>query len=165
MSTSIGYEHLKSIYFLKDAQAKAPLAASSAYILPLMAMQSARLAIEEYVNSIGRKVDKTWDEINWLDVPIQEQLAHLFQQMGYTLNPEKNVWKEVLSLFAKANSIQGNLAEMQKLYREEIPEQFKDLAVEYPIYRSQVIAEEAIDILLDMSDVSSTVKMGVSRTK
>ena len=165
MSTSIGYEHLKAIYFLKEAQAKTPLAASSAYILPLMAMQSARLAIEEYVDQIGRKVDAAWDKTNWLDAPIQEQLAHLLQRMGYTLNPEKNVWKEVLTLFEMADSIQGNLAEMQKLYRDEIPEQIKDLAVEYPIYRSQVIAEEAIDLLLDMSEVSNKVKTNVSQTK
>ena len=65
-----GYEHLKSIYRLKEAQALAPLKASSAYILPLMAMQNARLAIEEYVNLTGRKVDPTWDQSNWENASI-----------------------------------------------------------------------------------------------
>ena len=165
MSASIGYEHLKEIYYLKKTQAKSPLAASSAYILPLMAMQSACLAIDGYIDQAGRKVDVTWDDIGWQDVSIRERLAYLFKKMGRPLQLNAGIWKEVFLLFETTGMIQGNLSEMKKLYREKIPEKFKDIAVEYPIYRSQAIAEETADLLLDMSDLSSVVNKNVNFAK
>ncbi len=73
-----GYEHLKSIYILKEAQAKAPLQTASMYILPLLALKSARLAIDEYINLTGQKVDPTWDEIDRKVTPIRERIAYVF---------------------------------------------------------------------------------------
>ena len=165
MSTSIGYEHLKEIYYLKKAQAKSPLAASSAYILPLMAMQSACLAIEEYISQVGRKVDTAWDDFEWQDVSIREQLVYLFKKMGRPLQFNTGIWKEVLILFETTAMIQGNLSEMKKLYREEIPENIKDIAVKYPIYRSQAITEETADLLLDISDLSRVANKKVNFVK
>jgi len=152
-----GFEHLKSIYLLKVAQAQAPLQAASMYILPLLALQNARLAIDEYVNLTGRKVDPAWDEVDWKTTSIQERIAFIFGKMGQSPSFESDTWEEVLALFETARLIKGNLSEMRKLHREEIPEEFKDIAVEYPIYRSLAIAEEAIDLLLDQSDLNSSL--------
>lgn len=146
-----GYEYLKSIYLLKEAQASAPLQAASAYILPLMAMQNARLAIEAYVNLTGRKVDPAWDEFDRQATSIQERIAYLLGRMGQSPGFKTGIWEDVLSLFEKAELIEGDLSEMRKLQRNEIPEKFKDIAVEYPIYRSQAIAEEAVEVLLTCS--------------
>lgn len=144
-----GFEHLKSIYLLKEMQASAPLQAASMYILPLLALQNARLAIEEYINLTGRKVDPAWDQVERESSSIQERLAYVFGKMGQTPSFESDTWEEVLALFDTAGQIKGDLSEMRKLHREEIPEEFKDIAVEYPIYRSLAIAEDAIDVLLN----------------
>lgn len=165
MTTSIGYEHLKAIYLLKEAQAKHPLATSSAYILPLMAMQSACRAFEAYITEIGRKLDPAWDEADWKDVPIKDQLALIYKKTGQTLDLNKKTWQEMLKLIEQAGLIQEDLAEMQKLYRNEIPEHLKDLAVEYPIYRSKDIAETAIDTLLEMSEQKSKVQKDATLLK
>lgn len=153
-----GYEHLKSIYILKDTQARSPLQVSSVYILPLMALQKARLAIEEYVNLSGRKVDWLWDEIDCHMLPIQERIAHIYKKVGEDLQFKKGIWKDVLGLFNADSIIQGDLAEMKKLEYDDIPEKFKRVATEYPIYRSQAIAEEAIDLLLDLSDLNKKAR-------
>jgi hypothetical protein len=47
---------------------------------------------------------------------------------------------------------------MQNVQRESIPEKLKKIAVDYPIYRSQAIAEEAIDILLDQLEIYKALK-------
>ena len=146
-----GYEHLKSIYILKEAQAKAPLQTASMYILPLSALKSARLAIDEYVNLTGQKFDPTWDEIDWKATPIRERIAYVFEKMGQSPGFESDTWEEVLALYETAELIKGDPSEMRKLHRDEIPEEFKDIAVEYPIYRSLVIAEGAIEALLNCS--------------
>jgi hypothetical protein len=152
-----GFEHLKSIYLLKEAQAQAPLQAASMYILPLLALQNARLAIDEYVNLTGRKVDPAWDEVDWKTTSIQERIAFIFGKIGQSPSFESDTWEEVLALFETARRIKEDPSEMRKLHREEIPEEFKDIAVEYPIYRSLAIAEQAIDLLLDQSDLNSSL--------
>ena len=88
-----GYEHLKSIYYLKEAQAKAPLQAASAYILPLMALKNACLAIEAYVDRAGRNVDPAWDEADWQAASIRERVAYIYEKMGRQLSFEKDIWK------------------------------------------------------------------------
>jgi len=146
-----GYEHLKSIYILKEAQAKAPLQTASMYILPLLALKSARLAIDEYINLTGQKVDPTWDEIDRKVTPIRERIAYVFGKTGQSPGFESDTWEEVLALYETAGLIKGDPSEMRKLHRDEIPEEFKDIAVEYPIYRSLAIAEVAIEALLNCS--------------
>jgi len=153
-----GYEHLKSIYRLKEAQALAPLKASSAYILPLMAMQNARLAIEEYVNLTGRKIDPTWDQSTLESASIEARLAHVYKKMEQPFDLTKGIWKEVLSLFTTVALINEDLFAMENIQRESIPEKLKQVAVDYPIYRSQAIAEEAVDLLLEQSDLRNRVK-------
>jgi hypothetical protein len=63
----------------------------------------------------------------------------------------------VLALFETARLIKDNLTDMRQLHREEIPEDFKDIAVEYPIYRSLAIAEQAIDLLLEQPAISNSL--------
>jgi hypothetical protein len=152
-----GYQHLKLIYLLKEAQAQAPLQASSMYILPLMALQSARSAIDAYIDQTGRKVDPAWDETDRKTTPIQERIACIFGKTGHSPNFESDTWAEVLALFETARLIKDNLTDMRQLHREEIPEDFKDIAVEYPIYRSLAIAEQAIDLLLEQPAISNSL--------
>jgi hypothetical protein len=143
-----GYEHLKSIYLLKEKRAKAPLRAASMYILPLMALQKACLAIEAYLNQTGQSLGPAWDEIDKQATTIREQIEYVFEKTAEMPNFNTGVWKDVLELFETAKLIEGDLAKMSKIQRNEIPEEFKDIAVAYPIYRSQAIAEEAVEILL-----------------
>jgi hypothetical protein len=150
-----GYEHLKSIYRLKEAQARAPLQAASMYVLPLLALQSARSAIDEYVDLTGRKVDPAWDKIDRKTTPIQERIASIFGKTGQLPSFESDTWAEVLALFETAHLLKGDLTEMQQLHRDEIPEEFKDIAVEYPIYRSLAIAEQAIELLLEQPNINN----------
>ena len=160
-----GYEHLKSIYRLKEAQALAPLKASSAYILPLMAMQNARLAIEEYVNQTGRRVDPTWNQSDLENASIKARLMHVHKKMEQPLDFTKGIWKEVVLLFDTVTLIKEDLSAMENLQRDSIPESLKQVAVDYPIYRSQAIAEEAVDLLLEQSEISHPISRNSVVTK
>jgi hypothetical protein len=120
-----------------------------------MALKSARSAIDAYIDQTGRKVDPAWDEIDWKTTPIQERIAYIFEKTGYSPSFESDTWAEVLALFEKARLIKGDLTEMRQIHRDEIPEEFKDIAVEYPIYRSLAIAEQAIDLLLEQPSVNN----------
>ena len=127
------------------------------YILPLMALQSARSAIDAYLDQTGRKVDPAWDEIDRKTAPIQERIAYIFGKTGNPPSFESDTWAEVLALFETARLIKDDLTEMRQLHRDEIPEEFKDIAVEYPIYRSLAIAEQAIDLLLEQPAISNSL--------
>jgi hypothetical protein len=160
-----GYEHLTSIYRLKEAQALAPLKASLAYILPLMALQNACLAIEEYVNLTGQKVDPVWEQSNWRDTSIKARITYVYKKMGLSPSFKTGIWKDVVLLFETAGFINEDLSEMQHLHRESIPENLNQIAVDYPIYRSQAIAEEAIDLLLDQANLSAPLKRNSTLAK
>ena len=150
-----GYQHLKSIYLLKAAQAQAPLQASSMYILPLMAVQRARSAIDAYIDLTGRKIDPAWDEVDRKTTPIRERITYILGKTGQAPSFESDTWTEVLALFETARLIKCDLTEMRQIRRDEIPEEFKDIAVEYPIYRSLAIAEQAIDLLLEQPGINN----------
>ena len=152
-----GYEHLKAIYRLKEAQAKYPLQAASMYILPLLALQNASLAIEEYVNLTGRKIDPAWDKTDWTDIPVEMRIKSIYEKMGLSFSFQKNIWKEVLLLREAASFINVDLSEIKDA-REDVPEKLKQIAVDYPIYRSQAVAEEAVDLLLSQSDYVNSYK-------
>ena len=121
-------------------------------------MQNACLAIEEYVSLTGRKLDPAWEQTDCKDIPIRERITSLYKKMDQPLPFSSGIWQEVVLLFETFRPIKGNLLEMKTLQGDDIPEKVKQIAVEYPIYRSQAIAEEAVDILLEQSDFSHPLK-------
>ena len=130
-----------------------------------MAMQNARLAIDEYVNLTGRKIDPAWEQSNLDKASIEARLVHVHRKMEQSLDFSKGIWKEVLSLFETVGLINEDLSAMENIQRDSIPEKLKQVAVDFPIYRSQAIAEEAVDLLLEQSDLRNRVKASSALNK
>ena len=149
-----GFEYLKLIYLMKDAQANDASENTSPHFLPLMALQSACLAIEGYVDLVGRKIDPAWDETEREIVSIKERIIYIYKKTGKPLEFRKGVWKEALTLFDMAGLIRTNPAEFKHARETEIPETYKDVALKYPIPLSLAIVEQAVEALLDCSKQS-----------
>ena len=146
-----GYEYLKLIYLMKDAQAYASSQSASPHYFPLLALQMARRAIDEYVNLIGRQIDSAWDEIDHESASIKERVVHIHKKIGKPVDLKKGIWEDVLTLCDTAGCIHTNPSEFRNAREAEIPENYRDAATKYPIHRSQAIAEEAVEALLACS--------------
>ena len=146
-----GYEYLKLIYLMKEAQANDSSQDTSPHFFPLLALQSACLAIEEYIDLVGRKIDPVWNEPgNEID-SIKRRVAHIYKKTGKPVDFKKGIWKETFTLFDMAGLIQRNPSEFRNAYEAEIPEVYKDVATKYPIHLSLAIVEQAVEALLNCS--------------
>lgn len=152
-----GYEYLKLIYLMKEAHAQACASSQSAspHYFPLLALQIARRAIEEYVNLAGRQIDPAWDEVSHESAPIKDLIIHIYKNIGKPVDLRKGIWKDVLTLFDTAGCIRTNPSEFRNARTAEIPESYRNAATKYPIHRSQAIAEEAVEALLACSKGSN----------
>ena len=147
-----GFEYLKLIYQIKDTQGEDSSERTSPHFLPLLALQTARLAIEGYVDQVGRGIDLAWDESYCDTASIKERIATIYNKTGKPVEFKKGIWEEALTLFDMAGLIQKNLAEFKNAREEEIPESYKDVARKYPVHLSLAIAEQAVEALLTCSN-------------
>jgi hypothetical protein len=143
-----GYEYLKLLYLIKDEQHSAVTPSDSLYYFPLLALQSACLAIEGYIDHVGQQIDPAWDGFDLEAATIEEWIVRIFEKSSKPVDFIKGIWKDVQTLFEVAGRIHENSAELKKTCMAEIPETYREIATKYPIHLSQAIAEEAIEALL-----------------
>ena len=147
-----GYEYLSSIYLMKDVNVNAS-SDKILYYLPAKAVLSACLAIDGYVNVVGCKVDPHWIHINEENSLITERLIRIYQNLDLPLVLNWGIWAKVLSLFELREKLsQFDLADIYGMPETEIPEIFKEIEQRYPIRFTHSIAEEAIQVLLHISE-------------
>ena len=110
-----GYEYLKLIYLMKDSQVYDSSQGTSVHFLPLLALQSARLAIDGYVDQVGRQIDPAWDKSDHVTASIKERIARIYKKTGKPVDFKRGVWKGVLTLFEMTELIHTNPAELSML--------------------------------------------------
>ena len=146
-----GYEYLMGIYWMKEAQVVLS-SDDTRYYLPAKAVLRACLAIDGYVNGMGRKVDPEWETINEETTPVKERLARINNNLEQPFNLNQVIWKDVILLF----DLQEQLSrfELESIYgmpEAEVPEIFKEIEQKYPIRMIHAITEEAIQFLLTIT--------------
>ena len=149
-----GYEYLSSIYRMKEEHDLLSSSGITPYIMPIKVLSVACLAIEEYVNVAGFRVDPEWEEFDHETEPIRERIAHIYELLGTSVNFKTGAWKDVLGLFEMEEHIKKDMLNLIRYHEEEIPETIKEAAKRYPIRLSQAIAEKAIELLLTTSSLS-----------
>ena len=142
-----GYEYLKLLYLIKEEQRSANTPSDLLYF-PLLALQSACLAIQGYIDQVGQQIDPAWDEFDQEVASITESIARIFEKTDKLDEFKKGIWKDVQTLFDIAERIRENSAELKKTCMTEAPEAYREIAAKYPIHLSQAIAEEAVEALL-----------------
>lgn len=146
-----GYEYLMGIYWMKEAQVSLP-SEKTRYYLPAKALLRACLAIDSYVNVVGSKIDPHWDTLNEEITPIQERLTRIYNKLNWPLDLNKGVWEDVLLLFDLREKLgHYELANIYGLPEAEVPDIFKEIEQKYPIRLMFAIAEEAIQLLINIS--------------
>jgi hypothetical protein len=149
-----GYEYLSSIYRMKEEHDLLSSRGITPYIMPIKVLIVACLAIEEYVNVAGFRVDPEWKEFNHETESIRNRIAHIYKLVGKPVNFDMGVWKDVLGLFEMEKLIKKHSKGLARYHEKEIPETIKDAVQRYPIRLSQAIAEKAIELLLSYSSLS-----------
>ena len=149
-----GYEYLSSIYRMKEEHDLLSSRGITPYIMPVKVLVVACLAIEEYINVAGFRVDPDWKEFDHETESLRERIALLYKEIGKPVNFETGIWKDVLGLFEMEKQIKGYSRGLVRYHEAEIPDIIKDAVKRYPIRLSQAIAEKAIETLLAHSSLS-----------
>jgi hypothetical protein len=149
-----GYEYLSSIYRMKEEHDQLSSKGITPYIMPVKVLSVACLAIEEYVNVAGFRIDPHWEEFDHETESIRDRLTYIFDLAGKPGNFEAGIWKDVLELFEMESLIKKDTLNLVKYHKKEIPEIIEKAANKFPIRFSQAVAEKAIELLLTYSSVS-----------
>lgn len=147
-----GYEYLMGIYWMKDVQGVVS-SEKTRYYLPAKALLSACQAVDGYINVVGSKVDPQWENINEESTPIKERLTRIYKNLEQPFDFNRGVWEDVLLLFSLREDLSRfELASIYGMQEAVVPAIFKVIAQKYPIRLTHAIAEEAIEILLNISE-------------
>ena len=149
-----GYEYLSSIYRMKEEHDQLSSRGITPYIMPVKVLSVACLAIEEYLNVAGFRIDSNWEEFDHETESIRERLEYVYRLLEKPINFETGVWKDVLELFEMEKRIKQDSLGLIRFHEKEIPEIIKEAVKNYPIQFSLAIAERAIEILLNHSSLS-----------
>jgi hypothetical protein len=146
-----GYEYLMGVYWMKEAQVSLS-SEKTRYYLPAKALVRACLAIDSYVNVVGSKVDPHWDTLHEESIPLQERLTRIYQNLNWPLDLNKGIWEDVLVLFGLRDELSRfELTNIYGMPETEVPQIFKEIEQRYPIRLTHAIAEEAIQLLINIS--------------
>jgi hypothetical protein len=152
LSQNYGYEYLTSIYWMKDVQVTAS-SEKTLYYLPAKAVLSACMAIDGYVNMVGCKVDPRWIPMDEEKTSIKERLLRIYTKLNLPLALDQGIWADVLALYDLREKLSHfDLAGIYGMPETDTPEIFKEIEQRYPIRLTHSIAEEAIQLLLDISE-------------
>jgi hypothetical protein len=149
-----GYEYLSSIYRMKEEHDLLSSRGITPYIMPIKVLSVACLAIEEYINVAGFRVDPEWKEFDHETEAVKERIAHIYNLIGKPVCFEAGAWRDVLELFEMEKLIKKDMLSLIRYHEEGIPETIKEAVKRYPIRLSQAIAEKAIELLLANSSLS-----------
>lgn len=149
-----GYEYLSSIYRMKEEHDQLSSRGITPYIMPVKVLSVACLAIVEYLNVAGFRIDSNWEEFDHETEPIRERIEYIYSLLEKPVNFETGIWKDVLELFEMEKRLKGDSVSLIRYHQEEIPEIIKEAAKRYPIQLSQALAERAIELLLNHSSLS-----------
>ncbi|MFL7868372.1 MAG: hypothetical protein AB8I58_06060 [Anaerolineales bacterium] len=146
-----GYEYLMGVYWMKEAQVSLS-SEKTRYYLPAKALVRACLAIDSYINVVGSKVDPHWDTLHEESIPLQERLTRIYQNLNWPLDLNKGIWEDVLVLFGLRDELSRfELTNIYGMPETEVPQIFKEIEQRYPIRLTHAIAEEAIQLLINIS--------------
>lgn len=149
-----GYEYLSSIYRMKEEHDQLSSRGITPFIMPVKVLSVACLAIEEYLNVAGFRIDSNWKEFDHETESIRERVEYLYKLLEMPVSFETGIWKDVLELFEMEKRIKAESMGLVRYQQEEIPAIIKETAKKYPIQLSQALAERAIEILLNHSSLS-----------
>jgi hypothetical protein len=149
-----GYEYLSSIYRMKEEHDLLSSRGITPYIMPVKVLSVACLAIEEYVNVAGFRIDPEWKEFDHETESIKERITRIYELLGVPVYFDTGTWREVIDLFEMEKRIKKDVLALIRYHEEEIPETIKEAVKRYPIRLSQAIAEKAIELLLSNSSMS-----------
>jgi hypothetical protein len=149
-----GYEYLSSIYRMKEEHDLLSSRGITPYIMPIKVLVVACLAIEEYINVAGFRVDPEWEEFDHENASVEDRITHIYKLIGLPVSFDTGIWRDVLGLFEMEKRIKLHSRGLIRYHEEEIPDIIKDAAKKYPIRFSQAVAEKAIELLLTHSTFS-----------
>ena len=153
-----GYEYLSSIYRMKEEHDQLSSRGITPFIMPVKVLSVACLAIEEYLNVAGFRIDSNWEEFDHEVEPVRGRIERIFSLLEKPVNLEAGIWKDVLDLFETERLIKQDSLGLVNYHDKEIPSIVKETVRKYPIRLSQAIAERAIELLLNHSSLSFPVE-------
>jgi len=132
------------------------------YIMPVKVLNVACLAIEEYINLAGFRMDSDWEEFDHETESIRDRITYLYKLMERPVDFDSGIWKDVVGLFETEKELKRYSRGLVRYHEAEIPAIIKDAIKKYPIQLSQAIAEKAIELLLSYSSLNFPVQKVIS---
>src|SRR3990172_5487773 len=101
-----GYDFLRLVDWMNEAKAEDPNYPFAPYLIPAITVISACCGIEGFINMVGQKIDKGWDEFEKVERPIiKERLLRIYGIVGKNIDFGQGNWQRVIELFRMRNTL------------------------------------------------------------
>lgn len=149
-----GYDFLRLIYWMKEEQNN-PSPTIAPYFLPVLALLGACFSIDGYINMVGQKTDSDWLDFDKGPTPIKERIGRIYSKLDKPVKFDSGIWQKVLLLFkARTTLVHPRYIDLEEIRDNPIPDVFDETTKNFPILKTQAIAQEAIDTLLADANLS-----------
>jgi hypothetical protein len=146
-----GYDFLRLLSWLEEADPENPSLPFAAYFLPVLSILAGTCAIEGYVSMVGQRLDSKWASFNTGCKPIsmKDRLEKAYKAAQKTVDFESPVWKDAFALFKMRNDlVHPRYVNVTKRRDSEIPDVFRKVCDAWPPARCRQVAEATVNALL-----------------
>lgn len=144
-----GYDFLRLLSWLEEADPENPSLPFAAYFLPVLSILAGTCAIEGYVNMVGQQLDPKWSSFDTRPKSMRARLTKAYLAAGKKVDFESAVWKDALALFEMRNVlVHPRYVDVTERRDSEIPDLFQRASDAWPPARCRQVAEATVDALL-----------------
>lgn len=144
-----GYDFLRLLSWLEEADPKNPSLPFAAYFLPVLSILAGTCAIEGYLNMVGQQLDPKWSNFDTRPRSIKARLTKVYLAAGKKVDFESDMWKDALALFEMRNDLVHPLyVDVTEERDSEIPDVFQKASDAWPSVRCRQVTEATVDALL-----------------
>lgn len=144
-----GYDFLRLLNWLEEADPENPSLPFAAYFLPVLSILAGTCAIEGYVNMVGQQLDPKWSSFDTGPKSMKARLRKAYLAARKTVDFESPVWQDALAMFEMRNTlVHPRYVDVTERRDSEIPDVFQRASNAWPPARCRQVAEATVDALL-----------------
>lgn len=144
-----GYDFLRLLSWLEEADPENPSLPFAAYFLPVLSILAGTCAIEGFVNRVGQQLDSKWSSCDARPKSVKARLTKAYEAARKIVDFESPVWQDALAMFEVRNTlVHPRYVDVTERRDSEIPDVFQRASDAWPPARCRQVTEATVDALL-----------------
>ena len=94
-----GYDFRRLVYWMNKTNVNDKNIHIAPYFIPVLALLGVCFSLEAYINMVGQKIDKDWNNFDKGPIPLKDRLKRIYSKLNKSLDCSKGIWQKVLVLF------------------------------------------------------------------